>query len=87
MPTTVAAALTALFGADVMVFDSKALLDDMIAQPANYGLTNTTDHCIRPFEAPFQCDNPDEYLYWDNIHPTAKVHKLIGIAAVEALSD
>ncbi len=87
VPTTVAAALTALFGADVMVFDSKALLDDMIAQPANYGLTNTTDHCIRPFEAPFQCDNPDEYLYWDNIHPTAKVHKLIGIAAVEALSD
>lgn len=84
---TVAGALTGLLGAEVVVFDAKTLLDEVIANPENYGLSNTSDHCIKPFEPPYQCDTPDEYLYWDNIHPTAKVHKIIGNAVIDALSN
>jgi phospholipase/lecithinase/hemolysin len=86
IPATVAATLTGLFNAEVAVFDSKALLDDMVDNPGNYGLSNTSDHCIKPFEPPFRCDKPDEYLYWDNIHPTARVHEIIGKAVVDLLS-
>jgi len=84
---TVAGVLTGVFGAEVAVFDTKSLLDDMIADPENYGLSNTSDHCIKPFEPPYRCDAPDEYLYWDNIHPTAKVHEIIGNAVIDALSN
>ena len=87
VPATVAGTLSSLFGAEVAVFDTKMLLDDMMSYPANYGLSNTTDHCIEPFEPPYRCDDPGEYLYWDNIHPTAKVHEIIGNAVIGTLAD
>lgn len=84
---TVAEALVGGFNAEILVFDSKTLLDDIILNPENYGLSNTTDHCIKPFEPPFRCGRPDEYVYWDNIHPTSKVHEIIGKAIVDALPN
>lgn len=86
VPFTVAGALT-VAGAEVTVFDANALFENYVAYPEMYGLVNTTDPCIRPFEPPFQCDNPDEYLFWDNVHPTAKGHEMLGRAAIEALSN
>lgn len=84
---TVAGLLTGLFGAEVSVFDSRTLFDDFIANPSNYGLTNTSTPCIKPFEPPFQCESPDQNLYWDNIHPTAAVHEIVGNAVIDALND
>ena len=81
---TVADALTFFFGAEVTVFDGQALFDAITANPGFYGLTNTSQPCIRPLEAPFMCESPAEYLYWDNIHPTARVHRILGNAVVEA---
>ena len=81
---TVAGALTGLFGAEVTVFDAQALLDDITANPGFYGLTNTNQPCIQPFQAPFRCENSYEYLYWDNIHPTATVHRILGDAVIDA---
>ena len=31
------------------------------------------------------CPNPNEYLFWDNIHPTTRSHQLIGQLALKAL--
>jgi outer membrane lipase/esterase len=84
---TVVEALTGFFGAEVMVFDAQDLFDDITANPGMFGLSNTTDPCIRPNQAPFRCENPEEFLYWDAIHPTAAVHRLLGNAVIDALTD
>lgn len=62
-------------------FDAYSLLNDISADPQSFGLTNVTDACITPSEAPYACDSPDEYLFWDGIHPTRAGH---AIAASEA---
>ena len=84
---TVADALTFFFGAQVTVFEGQALFDNITANPGFYGLTNTTQPCIQPLQEPFRCNNPAEYVYWDNIHPTAAVHRILGNAVVEAWTN
>lgn len=84
---TVADALTGVFGAEVEVFDAQDLFDDITASPGLYGLTNTSQPCIQPSQEPFQCENPGEYLYWDNIHPTAAVHRVLGDAVIDAWTE
>lgn len=84
---TVADALRGLFGAEVEVFDAQGLFDNISANPGLYGLTNTSEPCIRPFQPPYQCENSAEYLYWDNIHPTATVHEILGNAVIAALTN
>ena len=61
--------------------------DNITANPGFYGLTNTTQPCIQPLQEPFRCENPAEYVYWDNIHPTAAVHRILGNAVVEAWTN
>ncbi len=52
----------------------------VLYNPSEYGLTNITDPC---WDGDYsgngaQCANPEEYLFWDAIHPTAAAHLLIG---------
>lgn len=84
---TVVDTLQSYFGAEVTVFEGQALFDDISANPGFYGLTNTTQPCIQPLQAPFRCDNPSEHLYWDNIHPTATVHRILADAVIETWTD
>lgn len=84
---TVADALRGLFGAEVTVFDAQALFDDISTNPGVYGLTNTSQPCIQPSAPSFQCNNPEQYLYWDNIHPTAAVHRILANAVIDAWTN
>jgi outer membrane lipase/esterase len=48
------------------------------ADPGAYGLTNTTDMCIIPgVKGAAKCSNPNEYLFWDGVHPTSAAHALL----------
>lgn len=76
----------ALTGISIQVLDAFALLHQISADPAQFGLTNTTDACITPNEPPFFCQTPDEYLFWDGIHPTRATHALTAREAARVLA-
>jgi outer membrane lipase/esterase len=52
------------------------------AQPGAFGFTNVTDRC---FNGVTVCANPDAYMYWDSVHPTAAGHRLLASLAADYL--
>jgi len=73
-------------GAEVDVVDVQEIVDEIMGNPTSYGLANTSDHCIAPDEPPYQCRNPEQYFYWDNIHPTARIHEIVASVAVSLVT-
>ena len=53
------------------------MLSELVATPDAFGLTDVTSPCVTPNVAPFTCGTPDEFLFWDGIHPSAAVHAII----------
>jgi len=64
-------------GIDIVKLDVFQLLNAAVANPAAFGFTNVTTPCITPSEAPFFCQTPREYLFWDGIHPTTAMHGIV----------
>jgi len=62
---------------DIQRFDLFGATDEVHGNPASYGLTNVDAPCITPDVAPYFCQNPDEYFFWDGIHPTRAVHAIL----------
>lgn len=71
-------------GARVAYSDASDEFAAMLADPAAFGLTNVTDPAA--VAIPMGGDpNPDHYLYWDDVHPTTAVHRMIAGAAFRAV--
>lgn len=79
------APLAALPGIELAPFDANALITSIVNAPSQFGLTNVTDACVTPDDPPFTCQAPDEYLFWDGIHPTAAAHAIIASAVAVLL--
>ena len=65
---------------NIVLFDVYTEFNQILAAPAAYGLTNTTDEAMQATGA-----NPDTYLFWDTVHPTAAAHRLIASDAYARL--
>jgi phospholipase/lecithinase/hemolysin len=88
--------LSQLDNINIAQLDAFSLLNKTIANPEEFGFTNVTDSCIHPLKddgkldgtQEFEvCDNPDEYLFWDGIHPTTVAHAQLADDALEALDS
>lgn len=68
-------------GIDVVGLDVQTLFAAVEADPSKYGLMNVTASAITTPGA-----NPDQYLFWDDVHPTAAADALLAEAADAALN-
>ncbi len=77
--------LSVLPSISIARLDAYKLLNDIVADPQAYGLTNARQACVMPSDEPFFCQAPDEYLFWDGIHPTRAAHTIVAQAAASVL--
>jgi outer membrane lipase/esterase len=70
---------------DVPTFSS---LDQIVANPSTFGLTNVTTPCFSGdvSTAGSVCADPNQYLFWDGEHPTAAANALTADLAYDVLT-
>ena len=76
-------ALESSLGLEIFRLDVEGITAAGVADPGRFGLSNATDAAF-----PIGGDvvpNPDEYLFWDDVHPTASGHRMLGIAAAQMI--
>jgi phospholipase/lecithinase/hemolysin len=68
----------------VSMFDTLDAMDQIIANPAVFGLTDVTTACLNlsPFSV---CSNPDQHLFWDSVHPTTHAHSILATDVAAAV--
>lgn len=70
----------------LIYFDHLAFSNKLRAAPDGAGLKNLDSPCQPTYpEVKPVCENPDSYYYWDEWHPTRKVHSLAAEAMLETL--
>ncbi len=71
---------------DIIGFDSNALLRDVLVNATAYGFNFTTTSCVGDgcFLTP---DLADQYMFWDPVHPGARLNQIIGAAFAQAVPE
>ncbi|WP_322668211.1 SGNH/GDSL hydrolase family protein [Nostoc sp. DedQUE09] len=74
---------------EIVVLDANTLYRDAIANPAAFNFTNVVSPCLSGVGDASRrhriCSNPDQFLFWDGIHPTAAAHRIIGETAFSTI--
>ena len=91
LATDLASQLAASPGLNVYNLNLYSLINQAIASPGSFGLTDVTDQAYTG-DTTFTgngtaVSNPSGYLFWDSIHPTTTGHALVAQAAVSAIPE
>jgi phospholipase/lecithinase/hemolysin len=74
-----------LTGINLIELDVYSLFNDAILNPEQYGVTNVTEPSLDPVTL-VPVGNPDEYIFWDAVHPTSVAHQYVAELALDALT-
>ena len=76
------------FGSNITRMDSFALITEVVDDPGEFGIGNATDACLTPYvTAGAICKSPENYFFWDGVHPTRAGHELVADTALSSLSE
>jgi hypothetical protein len=67
---------------DIFQLDVAGFFNDALSNPGKYGFTNVTQPALNGNTV---APNPDEYLFYDDIHPTRVGQRLLGDVASDLL--
>ena len=78
-----------LAGVTIIPFDAYKKFEEVLAHPETYNLTNTTDSAYVSDSSHahdgYVVSNPEQYLFWDDTHPTITGQAIIGREAYKAI--
>jgi phospholipase/lecithinase/hemolysin len=83
--TQLASAMTTLdasLPAKIYQVNVEQMFTEVLANPSAYGFTNVTDVA---YNGSSTVANPDQYLFWDNVHPTRIGHQQLASRAVDLI--
>lgn len=76
--------------ANIFRLDVAGFFSQLIANPALFGVTNVTDSAapgLKPDDTSYNTSlivpNPNEYVFWDDLHPTKTVHAILAQRALD----
>ncbi|WP_081822156.1 autotransporter domain-containing protein [Acidocella facilis] len=73
-------------GANIIVLNTEALLNRVVAQPSLYGFSNVTNACLYTVSCVTgSIATQNSYLFWDNVHPTTHAQQIIAEYAAASL--
>lgn len=93
LDTALAANLAGFSGLNLRLLNTYALVDAIVANPGVFGFTNVTAPCVTGavnFVGGTACSADinvqNQFLFWDQQHPTEAGHALVGNAALAILT-
>jgi phospholipase/lecithinase/hemolysin len=71
---------------NLRLLDVNSLVNQVAANPSSFGFTNVSDGCLLVGCNTATTDLSNNFLFWDDLHPTTAAHQLIGDLAFQTVS-
>ena len=65
--------------------DAYQIQNAIVAEPTAFDLTTVDKACVTPDIPPFTCQDVNEFLFWDGIHPTKAGHAILARETAKVL--
>ena len=70
----------------IIAIDMQALFNNVVNDPSKFGLKNVTQPCFNRATRTV-CPNPNSFLFWDELHPTAAAYQILSAHTLTTLKS